>query len=67
MDEGMDTLPNEVETFGLLLIIKELELEDPLEQVLVSESKLFGGNPTLVHDTNANDKLAVVLIVRLWK
>jgi hypothetical protein len=42
VDEGMDALANEVEAFGLLLIIEKLELYDPLKKKLVSVLELFG-------------------------
>ena len=63
MYERMDALMNKVETFGLLAIIKALEIMDPLEKQLMGMWKLSRMDLMLVHYSDGNDKLAVVLVV----
>lgn len=63
----MDALANEMEAFGLPLVVEELEFKNPLEEKLVSEFKLLGRDPALVDDADTNDQLAVVPIVHRRK
>ena len=67
MYERMDALTNKVETFGLLAIIKALEIMDPLEKQLMGVRKLSRMDLVLVHYSDGDDELAVVLVVRPWK
>jgi hypothetical protein len=67
VNERVNALADNVEAFGLLLIIEMLELHNPLEEKLVSEFELPVRDPTLVHDANGDNKLAVVQIISLWK
>ena len=63
----MDALSNEVEAFGLALVIQMLEFCSPLEKDLVGRFESLPCDPASIEGPNANDKLAVVLIVSLRK
>ena len=65
VSERVNALSHEMEPFGFSLIIKKLELEDPLEETFVGEFELLAGNPALVDDADADDQLAVVSVVYL--
>jgi len=67
MNEGMDTLPNEVKTFGLPVVVKMFEFQNPLEKRLMGQSELLGRYLALIHDSDSNYEFAVVLVVLLWK
>jgi hypothetical protein len=49
-----------MESLDLALIIQELEFEDPLEEELVGELKLWACDLALVNNADPNDQLAVV-------
>ena len=66
MSNGMDALSNKMQVFHLPLVIKKLELEDPLKKILVGELELLPRDPSLVDDSDSNDQLAIVQIVLLW-
>ena len=67
MSKGVYTLSNKVKSFWLPSIIKELKLENPFKKKLVCEFELLLRDLPLVDDADANDKLAIVSIVRLRK
>ena len=65
MDEGVDALTDEMETIGLLAVVEELEIADPLEKKLVCKRELFGVDFALVHNPDGDHELTVVLVVWL--
>jgi hypothetical protein len=58
-------LANKMEAFRLPLIVKEFKLQDPLEKELVSESELLRRDLALVHDSDGDHELTVMLVV--WR
>ena len=67
MSEGVDALTNKMETFKLPLIVETLEFNDPFEKILVCKFELLMSDLTLVDDSDGDDQLTIMLIVRLWK
>ena len=66
MSKRVNALPNKMEPFGLSLIIKKLEFEDPLKKKFVGEFELLPRDTALVDNADRNNQFAIVLIVRLW-
>ena len=63
----MNALANEVEAFGLALVIQMLEFCSPLEKDLVGRFKSLPCDLASIESPNTNDKLAVMSIVSLRK
>ena len=55
MCKRVNALPNKMKTFDLPLIIKKLELEDPLKKQLVGKLELWARDPALVNNLDTDD------------
>ena len=67
MGERVNTLSDEMEPFGLPLIIEKLEFEHPLKKEFVGKLELLARDSALVDDADTDDQLTVVSIVWLWE
>ena len=53
-------MPDKMKPLDPPLIIKNLELEDPLEEKFVGELELWARDPSLVDNPDTNDQFAVM-------
>ena len=67
MGEQVNTLSDEMELFGLPLIIEKLKFEHPLKEEFVGKLELSARDSVLVDDADTNNQLTVVSIVWLWE
>jgi hypothetical protein len=63
VDEQVNTLPDEVEVFGLPLIVEEFKFHDPFKKKFVGEFELRVSDLALIKDPDCNDEFAIVLVV----
>ena len=63
----MNALANEVDVLGFALVIQVLEFNGPFEKQLVGGFELLLRYLALIECPDADDKLAVVSIILIWK
>ena len=63
----MNALTNKVEVFSLPLVVDMFEFHNPLKKKLVGKFELVLSNPTLIENSDGDDKFTVVLVILFWK